>query len=134
MGLDMNVYHTNGVELTEENFEEHCADQWQDFYWRKANAIHGWFVDTVQGGKDECQLTEINWPDLLNLKSLCLAALKYPSDAANVLPVREGFFFGSYDYDEYYMEALWTTIAYIETMQGMKKENPQTRFFYKASW
>lgn len=24
-------------------------------YWRKANAIHGWFVKHVQGGKDECQ-------------------------------------------------------------------------------
>lgn len=24
-------------------------------YWRKANAIHKWFVDNVQDGKDECQ-------------------------------------------------------------------------------
>jgi hypothetical protein len=91
-------------------------------------------VDNVQGGKDECQITEINWPDLLNLKSLCLAALKYPSDAASVLPVRQGFFFGTYDYDEYYMQDLRTTIGYIEKMQEMKKENPQTRFFYNASW
>jgi len=24
-------------------------------YWRKANQIHKWFVENVQGGKDECQ-------------------------------------------------------------------------------
>lgn len=23
-------------------------------YWRKANAIHKWFVDNVQGGEDDC--------------------------------------------------------------------------------
>ena len=24
-------------------------------YWRKANAIHGWFVDNVQDGMDDCK-------------------------------------------------------------------------------
>ena len=24
-------------------------------YWRKANHIHRWFVENVQGGEDECQ-------------------------------------------------------------------------------
>lgn len=24
-------------------------------YWRKANHIHGWFVDNVQGGNDDCR-------------------------------------------------------------------------------
>lgn len=24
-------------------------------YWRKANAIHGWFVDNVQKGNDDCK-------------------------------------------------------------------------------
>ena len=24
-------------------------------YWRKANAIHNWFVQNVQDGRDECQ-------------------------------------------------------------------------------
>ena len=24
-------------------------------YWRKANQIHAWFVDNVQGGKDDCE-------------------------------------------------------------------------------
>ena len=29
-------------------------------YWRKANAIHEWFVKNVQGGRDECQKSEVS--------------------------------------------------------------------------
>src|SRR6187549_2040929 len=28
-------------------------------YWRKANAIHRWFVEKVQGGKDDCENYEV---------------------------------------------------------------------------
>lgn len=29
-------------------------------YWRKANAIHAWFVKNVQGGVDNCQSHEVS--------------------------------------------------------------------------
>ena len=28
-------------------------------YWRKANQIHGWFVNKCQDGVDDCQLTQL---------------------------------------------------------------------------
>jgi hypothetical protein len=41
-------------------------------YWRKANAIHKWFVDECQGGVDECQLSDpISREKLVELRGLC---------------------------------------------------------------
>ena len=36
-------------------------------YWRKANAVHSWFVENCQDGIDECQLSEVSREDLEDL-------------------------------------------------------------------
>lgn len=40
-------------------------------YWRKANAIHKWFVDNVQDGIDECQSSYVSREKLLSLRAAC---------------------------------------------------------------
>jgi hypothetical protein len=40
-------------------------------YWRKANQIHGWFVDHVQGGEDRCQSTPVTRAQLEELRNEC---------------------------------------------------------------
>lgn len=44
-------------------------------YWRKANAIHKWFVANVQGGVDECQESYVDKEKLAELVSLCKQVL-----------------------------------------------------------
>lgn len=44
-------------------------------YWRKANAIHSWFVKNVQDGKDECQKSHVTREQLQELKDDCLKVL-----------------------------------------------------------
>lgn len=44
-------------------------------YWRKANAIHKWFVDHCQGGVDECQETPVEVDKLQELVDLCKKVL-----------------------------------------------------------
>lgn len=44
-------------------------------YWRKANAIHKWFVDNVQGGIDECQRSYVERDQLVTLRDLCQKVL-----------------------------------------------------------
>lgn len=44
-------------------------------YWRKANAIHGWFVTNVQGGVDECQSSGVSREQLQELLALCRAVI-----------------------------------------------------------
>jgi hypothetical protein len=41
-------------------------------YWRKANAIHRWFVEKVQDGKDECQESCVTRTQLQELYDACV--------------------------------------------------------------
>lgn len=44
-------------------------------YWRKANAIHRWFVENVQGGNDDCGDYYVSRDQLANLRTSCLRVL-----------------------------------------------------------
>ena len=44
-------------------------------YWRKANAIHKWFVDNVQKGKDDCRYYEVTKEHLEELRDKCTEVL-----------------------------------------------------------
>ena len=45
-------------------------------YWRKANAIHNWFVENVQDGMDDCREYYVSEEQLRNLLSLVDTVLK----------------------------------------------------------
>ena len=44
-------------------------------YWRKANAIHKWFVDNVQGGEENCEESDVSRGQLAELVNLCKSVL-----------------------------------------------------------
>lgn len=44
-------------------------------YWRKANQIHNWFVENVQGGEDECNPFEASRQQLQELVKACKLVL-----------------------------------------------------------
>lgn len=48
-------------------------------YWRKANQVHNWFVRECQGGRDECQETDVSREQLKKLRELCLRVLALPT-------------------------------------------------------
>jgi len=82
--------------------------------WRKANAVHQWFVDHVQDGKDDCGRYPVSVDKLKDLRSCCRNAMECfdegnIEDAAMFMPTKEGFFFGSTDYDEHYRYDLQQT-------------------------
>ena len=102
-------------------------------YWRKQNAIHKWFVDNVQGGKDECQKSYVSREDLTTLFTKCEAVLADQSLAPDTLPTTSGFFFGGTEYDEWY----WDGILYTRDLLRRLLDSPlpeTTSFYYQASW
>jgi hypothetical protein len=101
-------------------------------YWRKANAIHGWFVTNVQDEIDECQPHNVSREQLKKLREACQLALTSADKAGEVLPTRSGFFFGSTEYDEYYKQDLKDTIVIVDRCLSSAFEN--WSFEYCSSW
>lgn len=104
-------------------------------YWRKANAIHSWFVKNCQDGIDDCQTTHVSVEKLQQLRSTCQQVLDNVEldIAASILPTQEGFFFGNTDYDQGYIQDVKDTIAILDVaLQHAKESN--VYFEYHASW
>lgn len=45
-------------------------------YWRKANAIHNWFVENVQDGEDNCKDYIVQKENLTTLRDLCKTVIE----------------------------------------------------------
>jgi len=132
-------------------------------YWRKANAIHKWFIDNCANGNEEKTEMYVSYKkleDLRDIVSRVLASCKLvkgevvngqsydktmgewvdnkvagkyvkdPSLAQMLLPTTSGFFFGSTEYDQWYVEDLKLTLEILE--EALTDESAE--FEYSASW
>ena len=155
-------------------------------YWRKANEIHYWFVQNVQGGEDDCGNYEVSQSKLIELREICqkvintaiiedgyiLSYKSFGNDIegikerekkngrnnvkvvqkdgyinvyvpgkviknadviAELLPTYDGFFFGSYEYDQYYLEDIKETIDIINNVLNDTDFEKYT-IVYSSSW
>ena len=138
MGLDMNLFQARNESDLKEWFNldyEAWQSQKESFVvgeWRKANAIHNWFVTNLMEGIDECQRVEVSDLDLKDLKNLCVRVLKDRSLALELLPPVSGFFFGSTEVDEWYFEDLQRTVSFCD--KGLEAIKEGKTVFYQASW
>ena len=107
-------------------------------YWRKANAIHEWFVKNVQDGEDDCKTYFVSREKLVELEELCRRVVESgePEVAAKLLPTASGFFFGGTDYDEYYFEQVdWTAKRLAELLTKLPDGGLYgVDFYYNSSW
>lgn len=134
-------------------------------YWRKFNALHGWFVKNCGGGEDNCQEIYVGREELENLLGILKKVSKLLNKSKPVVKVlqdwngkdytvttydceekvkellspTEGFFFGSYEVDEYYKEEVERTIQLFEELLKEYEESKSKKwfvgdFYYQASW
>ena len=102
-------------------------------YWRKANQIHAWFVDKVQDGVDECQLSFVSKEQLEELFEIVKTVKENKEKAEQLLPTRSGFFFGHTEYDEWYERDIDETIR-ILTDVFQNTNFDEEVIFYRSSW
>lgn len=108
-------------------------------YWRKANAIHAWFVKEVGKNIDECQTMPVSRADITKLITAITTTLSHKdkitteniSEFSDLTP-QEGFFFGSTEADEWYWSDLESTLPVLQ--QLLEPEWKDYDFSYRASW
>ena len=125
--------------------------QWNHFQyvfpiitWRKANAIHKFFVDEVQKGNDNCERHYVSRETLQELldRITTILDIKTPvareMKAEELLPTQSGFFFGTEEYDDWYYKDLEDTKKTLEKVFKYE-ENAESgkcfdNFYYQSSW
>lgn len=100
-------------------------------YWRKANAIHNWFVNECGGGVDECQPIGVPHNKLRELRATVEHTIE--TKDPKHLATASGFFFGSTDYDEYYWGDLERTLKILDKVIPLAEEEDWS-LIYQASW
>ena len=105
-------------------------------YWRKANAVHNWFVQNVQNGEDDCARYYVSNEQLEQLKHDCEDSLRAylegdKAEAENIMAPTSGFFFGSTEIDEYYAKDLNNTIEIVDKVLTKFKDYS---IYYQSSW
>lgn len=154
MGLDSYIFRAEkGYNFLEKCWSEDADENVVEFwYGRKANAIHGWFVDNVQGGEDDCRVALISEEKLKELEVILGKIVNYwnstdsqglsdddrmekiKDECAKILPARAGFLFGYCEYDDYFYMSpildLHRDIKYSLNNGDTKKYN----YYYHASW
>lgn len=120
-------------------------------YWRKFNALHGWFVNECGDGEDNCQeiyvgvdkmeellgrlkkvqtilnesgmVTKVNrdW----NGKDYEVTIFDKTDEIEEIFAPTEGFFFGSNEIDEYFKNDVDRTIELIEELLKENEESKQ---------
>lgn len=110
-------------------------------YWRKANAIHRWFVDNVQNHVDDCGEYRVERSQLVKLRDACKTVLgAWSADRENVaeevgLIPTTGFFFGNTEMDEWYLNDLSRTAQEIsKALDAIPEDEWSYVFQYQSSW
>lgn len=160
MGLDMYLYKKTYVQNWEHNPpEQHhqieikrggvlrkdikpnriCYITEQVAYWRKFNALHGWFVNNCASGLDECQDISVDEDKMKELLETLKEVSSNFDKAEELLPPTQGFFFGGDEVDEYYKEEVISTIKIIEDLLEEQEQSKEYGLYsgdfeYRASW
>lgn len=118
--------------VEEQGFDEVC-------YWRKFNALHGLFLRTFNMTDDDLDSPAISaenvktWLDILDKAEA--AYLNNDTDTLKkILPCKEGFFFGSQEYDDWYHDDIVDAKKQLTKLLKLIKTDHDHTYHYYASW
>ena len=149
MGLDMYL-----TKQTKENKREEAG------YWRKANAIHNYFVENIQKGNDDQKAYRVSKKTFNDLLLKCnkifeqavkegfrpdpdkdgmyQEGFKPSAELAELcaaeLPTQSGFFFGSTEYDDWYFHQIAYTKRLIDQILENWATDDHKAYYYSCWW
>jgi hypothetical protein len=118
MGLDMYLYEKEVNQVA---------------YWRKANAIHNWFITEAEV-TDNCEPISLSRETLIKLRDTCTQVyeLHTVEAAMEFLPPVGGFFFGTTEIDDWYWQNVKETEEALTVIINQSTEDQM--YEYWASW
>jgi hypothetical protein len=137
---DLFARHGTGANLSSDSL----TVQYRVGYWRKADHIHKWFVDNVQDGVDECQLSLIEREQLGELYNLCKEVLEValiddgsvinPRVCEALLPSSDLGVAGHCD--EWYIHGVERTVKILDALRSEDGTFGRAGmdYYYKSSW
>jgi hypothetical protein len=125
-------------------------------YWRKFNALHGWFVSECADGTDDCKEMYVSIETLQKITDILkqvknvidksekttkvlqdwngkdyeVSTYHCEDEVKELLPPTQGFFFGAYEIDDWYKQDVEKTIKIFEEL--LQDDNGD--YYYQASW
>lgn len=99
--------------------------------WRKAQTIHNWFVNNIQGGEDDCREYIVDSYNLEKLLKICENVKKNPKMAHKFLKVDNYTKFDETIYDQYYFQDIEDT---IKILKEAIIEAQNADIYYSSSW
>ena len=118
MGLDMYLYEKEVNQVA---------------YWRKANAIHNWFITNAEV-EDNGTPIHVSRSKLIELRDTCTKVLEIQTEdaAQELLPPVGGFFFGTTEIDDWYWYDVKKTEEALTVIINQSTEDQM--YEYYASW
>lgn len=100
------------------------------FYWRKAWAIHHWFVVNAQYGEDDCKEYWVERYQLQELLDTLKRVDQNPSLAEDILPLQADDDEGK----EWELEQIRRTIPALDKLINDENLKEHWDFYYSSSW
>ena len=100
------------------------------FYWRKAWAIHHWFVINAQNGEDDCKEYWVERYQLQELLDTLKKVDENPSLAEDILPLQADDDQGK----EWELEQIRRTIPALDKLINDESLKDKWDFYYSSSW
>ena len=154
MGLDMWLYKRGHTVHNEKTGKTYVEDPEEIGYWRKFNALHAYILELTNSPADtNCETVDLSKRDvetildtLNQVRSILEKGVKLEEDygdwylfdedtsdaAAELLPPRSGFFFGSTTIDAYYYYDVCDAISIFEN--ALKLINEGEEIYYDCWW
>lgn len=100
------------------------------FYWRKAWAIHHWFVMNAQNGEDDCKEYWVERYQLQELLDTLKKVEENPSLAEDILPLQSDDDEGK----EWELDQIRRTIPALDKLINDESIKDHWDFYYSSSW
>lgn len=107
-----------------------CTEAREDAYFRKVNFLYQYFAGRIEDD-ETCEVTIADVEDII---SRCNAVLHNKTLASDLLPTCGGFFFGSTNYDDWYISNVKDCHKQMKRLLKRMEKEPDSNCFVHFSW